>query len=305
MLVLVLGAALGCGLFAASCLVSIPDVVDGSADGGSNDAVPLPDVSASCDGACGAPAGFTPVLFALDQNTACPSSMTTLNTAADPSLGAACACGCALTGAPTCLPVSLQHDVDQSVGDAGLCSSLGVVQLNVDGGCNTVQSGAIISPHWRVVPPAPLALGSCTNVPANNPDAASVIPARICVDSTCASSCSALTGFKTCFLAAGKATCPAAMTAHQVGNVSVTCGTCSACSVTTDAGCGGSLALYSDMACTAQSDTVPVNNVCTANATQGTLGSVRYTPTPPSVTCNGGTSSGTVSLQQQLTVCCP
>ena len=120
----VLALAGGCGLF--------PDLTSLEGDGGldatmdasldaSGDAIGdvgvIPDVSLpTCDGACGSPSAFTPVLFALDQKTSCPSGTTTLNGAADPSLGGACACDCKVTQPPSCLPMVFDHYLGDTPG---------------------------------------------------------------------------------------------------------------------------------------------------------------------------------------------
>ncbi|HEY2368988.1 MAG TPA: hypothetical protein VGH87_21475, partial [Polyangiaceae bacterium] len=110
----------GCGLFPDLGLLEGDGGVDATSDAFADaigDVGVIPDVSLpSCDGACGAPYGFTPVLFALDQKTSCPSGTTTLNGAADPSLGAACACDCKITQPPSCLPMLCTHDLSDTPG---------------------------------------------------------------------------------------------------------------------------------------------------------------------------------------------
>ena len=259
----------------------------------------IPDVALpGCDGACGAPAGFTPVLFALDQKTSCPTGTTTLNGAADPSLGAACACDCKVTQPPSCLPMVFTHEIGDT---QNACSSVSSYLPTLDGGCTDAGATGLHA-YWSIAPPPVTAAGTCTSTPADNPSAASATASRLCLDTTCQATCAATTGFMTCFVASGDVSCPNGLTAHHAGNIAVSCGSCSSCSV--GGSCGGTVTLYSDNACASKLSAIGVDGGCAA--TNGTtLGSLRYSPSIVGQTCTPGTTTGSVSLQQELTVCCP
>jgi len=98
------------------------------------------------------------------------------------------------------------------------------------------------------------------------------------------------------------------MTTHHVGNVNVSCGSCSGCAATLpDGGCEGTVTIYNDPLCVSLSATVDVDGVCTATDA-GTFAGVRalkYTPVEVGAVCTPGAASGSVSLTQELTVCCP
>lgn len=259
----------------------------------------IPDVAIpSCDGACGAPTGFAPVLFALNQTTSCPSGTTTLNGAADPSIGGACACDCKVTQPPSCLPAVLTHDIGDT---AGACSSVSPFVPDVDAGC--YDAGNIgLHAYWSISPPSVTSQGTCSSTPADDPSAVMATASRLCLDSTCQATCDTTAGFKTCLMAAGDVACPGGYTTHHVGNVMVSCGTCSTCSV--GGSCGGTVSIYSDETCATLLGTVPVDGTCAATGGPGTIGSLKYTPAIVGETCTPGTATGAVSLQQELTVCC-
>lgn len=260
----------------------------------------IPDVVVpSCDGACGAPSGFAPVLFALNQNTNCPSGTTTLNGAADPSIGAACACHCTIVQPPSCLPAVLTH----SIGDEpGACSTVSTLAPEVDGGCYDA-GGAGLHAYWSIPPPPVTSQGTCSSTPAEDASAVAVTASRLCIDSTCQGTCNTTQGFDTCLMAAGNVPCPGGYTAHHVGNVTLSCGTCSACSV--GGTCGGTVSLYSDEGCTSLVGTVGVDGGCASTGGSAGFGSLKYAPAIVGQTCTPGTATGTVSLQGELTVCCP
>ena len=304
---------------AAACAIDIPDVVTNDAgdatasdalgpdvanDVGSSDAaadvvidVPIP----SCDaGACGAPAGFTPVFLATgDNNAKCPASMTQTDLAADPQPGnGACTCDCSVTTQPKCVPQTLTTLGNNSPN----CSARG--STLVDGGCNSAMIG--LQTYIGVDPMPTVTPGACSGNPVANTSAVTTTKARLCTDTTC-SACTAPTGYTLCYEASGAATCPGGMTAHTVGGgVTLGCAACSACSVTGT--CGGTVDYYSDQLCLTQiGNAVPVNGTCaTFGATGGTARSLRYSPVVTGLACTPGTTSvSSVSLGSELTVCCP
>lgn len=309
-------ATLACGTLGAvgaACLVDIPDVVDAASDASTDNG--LSDTSLpSCDGACGSPAGFSPVLFALNQSATCPSGMTTLNAAADPGTpgsGACSTCDCTITEPPQCVPVTLTHNFEEfGPPDAAMCAQPGTFTYLNDGGCLVTGDAAVpIDERWAVPPNPPVANGTCTS---SSNGTLSMVPStasRLCLDTSCTSSCTAPNGFEACFVASGAVACPANLTSHHVGTVALSCPTCNGCSVTA-AECEGTLALYSDTTCTTLLDTENVDGSCQENSFMSIgelVRSMQYSPALVGTVCKPGTASGspTVALQQELTVCCP
>jgi hypothetical protein len=294
---------------AASCAIDIPDVVEGGLDATANEAAP-PEagdevVPPSCDaGACGAPDGFTPVLFALDQNTPCPQGTTSTDLVADPGATPknACACDCNVTAQPSCVPYVLAHQLGYF--DGG-CFTQSSFVATFDGGCNAV-SGVSLAPYWRVDSFAPITPGSCTSNATADAGGVTTTASRMCVDPTCGS-CTAPPGFQACFMAAGDVACPAGTTHHAAGTaVEVSCATCSSCSV--GGTCGGTITFYSDTACaTAVGQPVAVDGGCNATgAYNAQPAAMRYDPTVSGVTCKAGTTSvQSTSLASPVTLCCP
>lgn len=298
---------------AGACALDIPDViVDGGVDANKGDSspsdvnvidVPVPQCDASC-----APAGFTPVLFALDRSTKCPASTTTLDLAADPGAApaSACPCDCTVTTQPTCLPATVTHEI-QTVADGGLACTVGGNPLTFDGGCLS-EPGFNIHLAWQGDPYAPIDAGTCTSNVTSNAGNVPSTASRLCIDSTCASTCAAQGNFKACVYASGDVACPTGYTqTHHAGTVGVTCGACSACAVNGGL-CEGTISIYSDFSCALKIIDVSQDGGCasTGNGNGQTANSLKYTPLVAGLACTPGKSSGgTVSLGSEITVCCP
>ena len=301
---------------AGACALDIPDViVDGGVDANNGDSssdVNVPDVPVpTCDASC-APSGFAPVLFALDRSSSCPAGMTVLDLAADPGAAPAnaCTCDCHVTMQPQCAPATITHDIATFPPlDGGLfCISAGS-SLTVDGGCNLVPDGGQLAIHyaWEGHPFPPVDAGTCTSNASGN---AGVVPStagRLCVDSTCTGTCASQGNFKACVYAQGAVPCPSGFTqTHHAGTVSLACAACSACSVT-NGQCEGTVSLYADLNCASKIIDENMDGGCASNGSANgqVAQSLKYNPSVVGSTCNAGKSSGTVSLTNEVTVCCP
>jgi hypothetical protein len=78
--------------------------------------------------------------------------------------------------------------------------------------------------------------------------------------------------------------------------------------VTTDGGCEGTLALYSDTLCANKIIDVSFDGGCASTGTaNGQLASsMKYTPVAVGVGCSAGAANASpVSLTDEITVCCP
>ncbi len=293
---------------AAACALDIPDViVEGGVDAKTGDVDVL-----QCDDSC-APTGFAPVLFALDRTAACPSGMQTLDLAADPDAApaSACSCGCNVLTQPQCLPTTLTHRIEEfQLPDGSVACNTGGNAFIVDGGCNMVVDAGGVSIHfaWQGDPFAPTTDGTCSSTSTVNTAAVPSTASRLCVDPTCTGTCASQGNFQACVYAQGAVTCPNGFTkTHHVGTVNLSCSSCSACTVTADGGCQGTLALYSDTNCNSKIIDVSFDGGCASTGANGqTADSMRYTPLLVGVGCNAGTSSVSgVSLTGEITVCCP
>jgi hypothetical protein len=173
-----------------------------------------------------------------------------------------------------------------------------------------VEEGGAFNIHvaWEGHPYPPVVAGACTTNATANGSAIPTSPSRLCVDSTCAGTCANQGNLKACVYAQGDVACPTGFSqAHHAGNVNVSCAACSACSVTSDGGCQGTIGIFSDFACAQKIIDVSMDGGCAATGANNQLAySLRYTPTVAGVTCNAGkTSVSGVSLAGEITVCCP
>jgi hypothetical protein len=279
----------GCGV-----LSGLDDLI--VTDGGDVDAsddVSI-DIGPSCEsGACGAPAGFQPVLFANAQSTACPSGLSSTDVVVDPAPSNG-ACSCVCNYQPSCSPETLTY----SSGNA-TCTQLSTTTTLLDGGCN---KGSNMPPpsHMAIGPFAPT--NPCTSTLGPVGTVAST-SGRLCSVESCAA-CTAPAGFTLCFAQPGAVACPKGMTTHVTGeSAKIDCDVCGAC--TSTAKCTGSITIYDDTACNLKDDTYQVDGTCNSLFDVDNLGSYRYAPVVDPGTCTPGTSAASVSIAAQTTVCCP
>ncbi|HEX4513818.1 MAG TPA: hypothetical protein VH054_09790 [Polyangiaceae bacterium] len=282
-----LTSSAGCGV-----LSGLDDLtVDAGVDASPPDDASL-DVG-SCDaGACGAPAGFQPILFATGGGApSCPQDTTQHDFVAD-SIAPVGACGCNCNYQPSCLTQPLVYGT--GVG----CATQTKTNVVLDGGCNQAANGPPPT-HVAVGPFAPT--NACTNTvkQSGNP---TDTPARICNISSC-SACSAPMGFELCFAQNGNVPCPTGLTPHAVGSSSsLVCSACTACSST--AQCKGTLQVYDDANCFSPDGQLQVDGTCQTPSADF-LGAFKYMPTIDPGVCTPGTSTATITLAEQTTVCCP
>ena len=253
------------------------------------------DVGSCESGACGAPLGFQPVLFASDRNTACPAGATSIDAVVDP-LAPPNGCPCECTYQPTCLP---QPDTFEY----GILSCTTPITINaqLDGGCNAISpSLGNGSFHAQMGPFSPA--NACTNA-VKTPGTVSTTTGRLCSVTDC-SACVSIPGFSLCYAQSGDVPCPSSLkTKHTVGtDANLSCSACSLC--TSTAKCRGSLQMFSDTACATPNGTLTVDGTCQGFSSSD-IHSLKYTPTLEQGTCTAGTSSASVAVAAQTTVCCP
>jgi hypothetical protein len=297
---------------------------DGSSDTGSTDASDAGE-DAACTGTCTTatvPTGWTVVEFE-DEDAAAPACSNGYGTQTDivesPGGGpATCGCSCRLTSPGTC-----ESGNFTAGGGSSLCFGSTVSPAN-DGGCSdaSVTFQPPVNPKLQVQP-APYDPGVCA------PDASVATPpvtygarGRFCVPGALpAGSCPnggtcapPPTDFQLCIKHGGTIGCPTGFpnghTVGTTGDVSDTRG-CSACTCVADAGCGGTLTLFTDSKCTQNGQSVPLDDKCDSFGGPSGIGAPTYityiynaqtqdegcNPSPVSPT-------GSVSFGTTHTICC-
>jgi hypothetical protein len=290
------------------------DTGGGGAGGHANDSghpgdtgTPPSDTGGPCPTTCPlvAPSGWTLVAYEASRSDSCPSGFTKTDVV-EPTDGGSCNCGdCTITSAPNCYPpypasISSMWNVTGTT-----CDGTGGYFLTNGGACVTDAIGN--AGYVSMTGPAPIA-GACTS------SASGIGPSsteeRICTPTACASdACESSLGssFTTCLYQAGDQACPAAATnKHTAGSsAGVTCTDCN-CGVT-DTGCSGSVAIYDSMSSCSGSPVITLDTDGTCYAMPGgTEGdSYIYTASATGVSCNAGSSTATVDITGQGTICCP
>ena len=248
------------------------------------------DVGPGCDaGACSAPLGFQPIYFALDRSTACKGSQDVIVDPGTPPPGA-CACTCSAT--ESCTPASIQWTPGGS-NCTGLSQLLGVL----DGGCNAENTS---SSPMVAIPPFPLVDASCTSTLVTGGSLPST-QGRVCSLEQCGD-CTPPQGFALCYIATGKQACPTGTSHLIASNATIACSACSACKATGE--CRGSVSFFGNSICDNLKGTIDVNGACVSFSFGGISG-VQYNPVIADAGCTAGSSSASVVLTAESTVCCP
>ena len=297
-----LAASTGCGVLSGLDNLSIGDGggTDVTSSDGADDAAKDAGVDAALDvgacesGACGAPAGFQPVLFASDRGTLCPTGSTTLDVVVDPTAPAnPCSCNCNYQ--PSCLPQPITYEYGFNA-----CNIQQTLQGQVDGGCNGTSANLGTGIHLAAGPLPPA--NACTNTVKTN-GKATTPPGRLCALADC-SSCPSVSGFSICYGQGGDVACPQGMTKHSVGSdAQLTCEACTAC--TSTAKCKGTLQMYSDGQCATPIGALTVDGTCQGFNGNANIQSVKYVPNLDPGMCTPGTSNASIAFSAQTTVCCP
>jgi len=196
---------------------------------------------------------------------------------------------------PSCLPEPNTFQY----GATGCTSSATLGQL--DGGCTSIGSNlGSGSFDMSMAPLSPT--NACTNG-VQTPAQATTPPGRLCTLAGC-SACPTVAGFALCYATNGDVGCPSGMTKHSVGtDAGLSCGACTTCSST--AKCKGTVELYEDNHCGSSLATLQVDGTCQAFSLNKPIDSVKYAPSIDLGTCTPGTSTPTVTVSGQTTVCCP
>jgi hypothetical protein len=315
-----------------------PDASDagGDASDGGNDAGPADAGEDAADSACpgtctiaAVPAGWQVIEF--EDTLATPPACSTgygssIDVVEGPSgAPATCGCACNLTTPGSCMTGNFTVNVDLFGG--GGCLAPAVTSPVNGGACSPATDNYQPSSNPKMkVDPAPYAPGACTPDPSvSTTPVTFAAQGRLCAaldggapSGTCAGggTCAASpAGFSLCITHAGTMTCPPGYTlpahiAAPASDVSDTRG-CTACSCgAADAGCAGSLTLFTDSTCTTGAESAPVNDVCngfpvTSGATP-TYNAYEYDASAQGEGCPPSPVSpdGGVALTNTHTICC-
>jgi hypothetical protein len=324
-------AASGCGLFDGGAalddgggndapIVSPDGAGDGwggdggAADGddGATDAMDEPAPPVPCSkpiGACvnAVPAGWTVVAFEASRAQSCPANFATGNVIVSPTPQAdACPCPCSQATAPSCATggTTFGHGMSN-------CNGPGLTVTMGDNLC--VPFGPITIDPMNSATKLPLTQGTCLGgVPTPNNSKVNATLMRACAPpSTCAEEVCDGTqppGFRSCIAHALDLPCPGAPFTDKVAVVgdgaSVTCGVCTACSLTASCPASPTLRFYNDTTCTTQVGTLVADGAC-HNTGSFAVQRIKYDAPPQNVTCTPGSSvPSSAALNNPRTVCC-
>ncbi len=299
----------------------------GGADGGgtpgpdasaSLDASSAPDVATGADASMGStcaaslPAGWSLAVF----NTAtdsCPTGFGEHITFGTPSVAAgACSCTCSVTGAGSCGDGSLAMLTNPGHGNDAC--SIAWFTATVNGSqCIPVPAAAqgALGNFQATALAASGGGGTCTSAAHANAGSLTEPTQRYCdvpaasADAVCNGS--PPTGFSSCIVASGEVACPASTPfAHAFtveDSAALSCGTCSACSVSTTCA-NPTLSVFANGTCAAPAAvSFAVNGACQANPVEQTVLSAQYSATA-TASCTAGSSTASVQLSGPHTICC-
>jgi hypothetical protein len=289
---------------------------------------PPPPPGGYCPGAdasaCAVPAGWNPIQYTANRNTACKDGFTQIDALAGPFNGSvACsACTgsiavCTISALPNCAGGTLTEIMFDNGGDPGTCGSTAPVPVAFTAGSTPPYCMPIPTSDWQQLThlkaqaPAPTP-GACALGAGTSP-AVTGTQVRACKpkDDSCAGQLCAAKA--ECIEHDGPMACPGApyTTRTLVGDeVAFDCGGCGGCKF--DAVCSGTLTLYAGAGCTGDGDAVPipVNKTCSSIAHESSgelyqsVGYVGKAEQQPCVAVNKtGTAPNTVRNNVH-TICC-
>ena len=279
------------------------------------DAQPPPTEAGMCDddsGGCQSPdvpAGWTPVAYAENPQSGCPTSL--WSTADDDVTGvgvgtAQCSCDCSITNNPNCTTGTIATYFSDTPG----CGTSGQALQFTNGGCIGVGGNL----HAYYASTAIAATGGQCNVTTASSGMVASTPVRLCIPdvecTTAACDGVAPVGFAACIVADGDQPCPSgssfsvkhAIAKSASASCAPTCGT--AC--TFQGGCTNpQVNLFSGTSCGTLLDALKSDGTCVQTGGGAFVGSASYSATP---SFSGCTASGTTSVQvvptTPRTVCC-
>ena len=304
---------------------AVPGEAGSPSDSGAGDAAAVE--AGSCGTSCVVvPVGWALVAFEPSRSAACPAGFTNQPTdvVEGPAASAsACSCGaCSVTAQPTCDTGSVAVHYDATRGNPGTCAlptlpGTGPLANSPPGSCGTdLYQGSYATFDVKYTSPPP-AGGACASpgVVASGGGVTYAAEGRTCAPEArqtagCdGGACSpALPApFVACITTAGRAACPPGPMSvqHVVGTSAAV--SCSACVCAVTAACSGTVTLYTDSSCNKNPYPVPADGSCNPVYQQGaSYNSYVYSGgAAQNVSCNAsGTSTATVVLEGEVTVCC-
>ena len=265
--------------------------------------------SGVCSGAV--PQGWTLTAFAPNQTTTCPANFTSSDVVSSPAVQSdACTCGCNITTQPSCAlgNVTLKYALNNQCGN-----TYGTFDITTEGACTDFNNGTFTLTNYHSYTDLGLTQGVCSSpAPTADTNKLTATPMRTCAPpAACAEDvCNGTVpaGLRACIVGAGDVTCPPGPFTDKVAVIgakaTLSCDTCTTCSIT-ESPCGaGTVKFWGDSSCTTAKGSITADGNC--NPTGGASGVNHFTYVNPvqNVQCNAGTSAATAALDTPQTVCC-
>jgi hypothetical protein len=293
-----------------ACVASGPEVCT---DGIDNDCNGLTDCA---DPACAAytcvaePAGWSLVAFGASARAACPAGYgPALDVLVDPSLASyACDCTCSVSTPPSCTTGEV------AIYDGAACATPLVSTPGNDGAC----TGHMFGSTTHLLDPLPPTAGTCSSALATKPPAPGTNGETCALADSVGAGCSAgevcvleqAAPFQTCVMQQGSgAACPSGFPTSHTAGTSLTdtraCAACGPCGAPTVTCTDPQITFYQDPACTVVVGTLPASGLCEPTNWQALA--YEYSATVVA-TCPAGPVSqptGSATLADASTVCCP
>jgi hypothetical protein len=269
---------------------------------------------ASTGGTCveSIPAGWSLVTYNTTLDS-CPTGFAEHITSGPPTVGAgACSCTCSVASTGSCGQGSLSMLTNPGHGNDSCSIAWFTATVN---GTQCIAVPAAAQGGLGNFQASPLAAsgagGTCTSASHANTGALTEPTQRYCdvppanAETLCNGTPPA--GFSSCIIAGGQVACPASTPFTHPFTVedsaALSCGTCSACSVSTSCG-SPTVSVFTNGSCTAPAAlSFPVNGACQANPAEQTVLSMQYNANATG-SCAAGASAASVQLNGPHTICC-
>ena len=271
---------------------------------------PLPCTSDSgaCSGAV--PSGWTLTAFAPNRTAACPGNFTSTDVVASPtSQSGACTCSCNIASQPSCAlgAVTMKYSNDTQCG-----VTYATYNITTAGACIDYGAGTFTLVSHHAYTKLGLTPGSCTTAAVLDKTKVGVTgmrtcsPPTACAEDVCNGAVPA--GMRACVVSSGDVACPAGPFSDKVavvgGDATLSCGGCSACSVTQSPCGNGTVKFWGDANCTSGKGSITADGNCNVTGGGSNVNHFTYENPVQNVACNAGASTAAVDLSTKRTVCC-
>lgn len=196
---------------------------------------------------------------------------------------------------------------------------IGLTTTNIQATCTSVDVNLSSDAFVRVVAVPPTQAACSSTMQNVKPPPPTTSPARSCalVEPTSSEGCSAdqrcisvpKDGYGLCVARAANATCPKGYSRRRsLGTSVVDTRTCDSCRCeTTDTCANPRVELFETPGCTGTPATITASSTCKSSGTRGSFKSARYQAdvVPGGCKLVGEEIKGSLSLKEEITVCCP